>query len=151
MTSFLAYTIIGIVTGAGYAIAASGLVLTYTTSRIFNMAHGAMAMFAAFLYYDLAYEHTVPRLPAILIVVLGIAPLFGIVVERFIMRGLADSPVNISLVVTVGLFFLLYGMAGYFWPADKINGVTPLLPSLQLKIAGQTIVGNDLLMLMIAA
>ena len=43
MTAFLAFTILGLVTGAGYAVAASGLVLTYSTSRVFNMAHGAVA------------------------------------------------------------------------------------------------------------
>src|SRR4051794_20850264 len=132
MSAFFAFTIIGIITGAGYAIAASGLVLTYTTSRVFNMAHGAMAMFAAFLYYWLAYQHTVPKLAAIAIVVLLIAPLFGVVVERLIMRGLADAPVNISLVVTVGLFLLLYGGATKLWPPDKITGVDPLLSGLEI-------------------
>ncbi|MDX6284589.1 MAG: branched-chain amino acid transport system permease protein livM [Frankiales bacterium] len=151
MTTFLAYTIIGIVTGAGYAIAASGLVLTYTTSRIFNMAHGAMAMFAAFTYYFFAYQHGMNRYLAILLVVGVLAPIFGVVVERLLMRGLSDAPVNISLVVTVALFFLLYGGAVILWPPDKINGVTPLLPELHITIAGQTIVGNDLLTLITAA
>ena len=47
MHLFLTYTILGLVTGAVYGIAASGLVLTYTTSGIFNFAQGAMAMLAA--------------------------------------------------------------------------------------------------------
>ena len=42
--------------GALYAVAASGLVLTYTTSGIFNFAHGAFGMFAAFLYWQFAVE-----------------------------------------------------------------------------------------------
>jgi branched-chain amino acid transport system permease protein len=151
MNAFLAYTIIGIVTGAGYAIAASGLVLTYTTSRVFNMAHGAMAMFAAFMYYFFAYQHGWPRLLAIVMVVGVIAPIFGVLVERLIMRGLSDAPVNISLVVTVGLFLLLYGGATKLWPPDEITGVLPLLPNLHMTIAGITIVGNDLLTLIVAA
>ena len=151
MSAFLAFTIIGIVTGAGYAIAASGLVLTYTTSRVFNMAHGAMAMVAAFLYFDLAYLHGVPRILAIVIVVGVVAPLFGVIVERLIMRGLADAPVNISLVVTVGLFLMLYGLATKRYPPEKISGVDPLLASLHITIAGQTIVGNDLLTVFVAA
>ena len=43
------------VTGAVYGIAASGLVLTYTTSGIFNFAQGAMAMLAAFTYWQFRY------------------------------------------------------------------------------------------------
>jgi branched-chain amino acid transport system permease protein len=147
MSAFLAYTIIGIITGAGYAIAASGLVLTYTTSRIFNMAHGAMAMFAAFMYYFFAYQHHWPRLLAIVVVVFVLAPLFGVVIERLFMRGLADAPVNISLVVTVGLFLLLYGAATKIWPPSKISGVQPLLGGIHVTVAGQEIVGNDLLTL----
>ena len=36
METFLAFTIVGVVTGAIYAVTASGLVVTYTTSGIFN-------------------------------------------------------------------------------------------------------------------
>ena len=42
----IAFTIIGLSTGAIYAVAASGLVVTYTTSGIFNFAHGAIGMLA---------------------------------------------------------------------------------------------------------
>ena len=49
MSEFLAFTIIGLVAGATYAVAASGLVLTYATSNVFNMAHGAVGMIAAWL------------------------------------------------------------------------------------------------------
>src|SRR5690242_191524 len=52
MTTFLTYTILGLVLGAVYSIAASGLVLTYNTSGIFNFAHGAQAMFGTFLYWQ---------------------------------------------------------------------------------------------------
>ena len=41
--NFLNLVISGIVTGAIYSIMASGLVLTYQTSGIFNFAHGAIA------------------------------------------------------------------------------------------------------------
>ena len=36
-----------------FAIAASGLVLTYTTTGIFNFAHGAIGMLGAFTYWQL--------------------------------------------------------------------------------------------------
>jgi len=37
------YIISGLVVGSIYAISALGLVLTYTSSRVFNFAHGALA------------------------------------------------------------------------------------------------------------
>ena len=44
---------LGLILGGVYGIAASGLVLTYTTSGIFNFAHGALGMFCAALHKDL--------------------------------------------------------------------------------------------------
>ena len=40
LSSFLEFTLIGISGGCVFAIAASGLVLTYTTTGVFNFAHG---------------------------------------------------------------------------------------------------------------
>ena len=56
MDQFLALTVSGLVTASLFAVAASGLVLTYTTSGIFNFAHGAMGMFAAFTYWQLRVD-----------------------------------------------------------------------------------------------
>ena len=49
----LQFVIAGLVTGGIYAIAAAGLVITYTSSGIFNFAFGAMAFFIARFYYFL--------------------------------------------------------------------------------------------------
>jgi branched-subunit amino acid ABC-type transport system permease component len=38
-----ALIVAGLVLGSIYAISALGLVLTYTASRVFNFAHGAIA------------------------------------------------------------------------------------------------------------
>ncbi len=58
MDTFVTFTILGLVLGSVYAIAASGLVLTYNTSGIFNFAHGAQAMLGAFLYWQFRYGWT---------------------------------------------------------------------------------------------
>ncbi|MEO6886316.1 MAG: branched-chain amino acid ABC transporter permease, partial [Jatrophihabitantaceae bacterium] len=118
MNAFLAYTFTGLFTGAAYAIAASGLVLTYTTTRVFNLAQGAMSMFMAFIYWQLTAQAHLPTLLAVAVVLLLIAPAFGIAIERIMMRNLGDSPVSVSLVVTIGLFVLLIGLAQQFWPAS---------------------------------
>ena len=43
MQDFLAYSVLGICLGSIYAIAATGLVVTYSTSGVFNLAHGSVA------------------------------------------------------------------------------------------------------------
>ena len=50
MDKLLIFTIVGLSLAAIYSVIASGLVLTYTTTGIFNFAHGATGMLAAFAY-----------------------------------------------------------------------------------------------------
>jgi branched-chain amino acid transport system permease protein len=116
MTELLSFTILGLFTGAAYAIAASGLVLTYTTTRVFNLAHGAIGMVMSFVYWQLSVSLNLPTWLSLVLVLLIIAPAFGILIERVMMRGLGNAPVSVGLVVTVGLFVGLIGLAQAFWP-----------------------------------
>ena len=74
MSTFLSFTILGLFTGAAYAIAASGLVLTYTTTRVFNIAHGAFGMVMAFTFWDLSQRQGMPMWLSLLLVLFVIAP-----------------------------------------------------------------------------
>ena len=56
MDKFLTFTIVGLTIAAIYAVIASGLVLTYTTTGIFNFAHGATGMLFAFTYWQLRFD-----------------------------------------------------------------------------------------------
>jgi branched-chain amino acid transport system permease protein len=116
VSSLLSFTILGLFTGAAYAIAASGLVLTYSTTRVFNVAHGAFGMVMAFVYWDFSQRQGIPSWVSLGLVLLVVAPVFGLFVQRFVARGLGDSPVSVSLVVTVGLFVGLIGLAQQVWP-----------------------------------
>ncbi len=111
MADFLTFTIIGLVTGALYAIAASGLVVTYTTSGIFNFAHGATGMFAAFVYWKLRVDLGWPAPVALVAVLFVIAPLFGAAVERVIIRGLWNVSEVTKLIVSISLLFGVYSAA----------------------------------------
>ena len=53
MSEFISLVIAGIVTGSIYAVSASGLVVTYNTTGIFNFAHGALGMGLAYLFWQL--------------------------------------------------------------------------------------------------
>lgn len=116
MDAFLTFTISGLVTAALYSVAASGLVVTYTTSGVFNFAHGAFGMFAAFGYWQLRIEWGWPAPVALFAVLVVGAPVFGAVVERVIFRGLRDVPGVIQLVVSVSLLFGVYQAALEIFP-----------------------------------
>src|SRR5437588_1641736 len=103
MQKLFEYTVFGIVLGGVYGIAASGLVLTYNTSGIFNFAHGAEAMLGAFLYWQVRFNWHWPA-PLALLFVLGVfGPLMGGVLYMVIMRGLRDTAEVTKIVVSVAL------------------------------------------------
>ncbi len=110
MHEFLEFTIIGIVLGSAYAVAASGLVVTYATSGIFNIAHGAIGMFMAFVYWQLLVPWHIPAGLAFVVTVFIVAPLAGALIERLFIRRVATASVAITLVVTVGLTILILGI-----------------------------------------
>src|SRR6476620_1824869 len=86
---------------------ASGLVLTYSTSGIFNFAHGAVAFATAYLYYQLNTGLGVPIVPALIIAVFVFAPLLGLLLDRILLRRLASAPVYARIVGTIGLLVAL--------------------------------------------
>ena len=118
MRDFLQFTIIGLAGGAIYAVSASGLVLTYTTSGVFNFAHGAMGMIMAFLFWELQVERGWPTWLALVVVLLVVAPLMGALIERLLIRNLEGAPLVASLVVTIGLMLGLMSLASILWPTQ---------------------------------
>ena len=107
MNQFWNLVFSGLVTGAIYSIMASGLVLTYSTSGIFNFAHGAVAFATAYLYYQLNTGLGIPIVPALIICVLIFAPAMGLLLDRILLRRLAKAPVYARIVGTIGLLVAL--------------------------------------------
>lgn len=118
MQELLTFTIIGLSTGAIYAVVASGLVVTYTTSGIFNLAHGATGMLAAFTYWQLRFDWNLPAPLALFLTLFVLCPLFGMATEKFIMRGLQGTTEVVRLSVTVAVFAFVVGLANWIWPSD---------------------------------
>ena len=107
MDKFVSLSLSGLVTGAIFAILASGLVLTYITSGIFNFAHGAVAFATAYLYWELNSGLGIPIVPALIISVFIFAPLMGLLLDRILLRRLARAPVYARIVGTIGLLVAL--------------------------------------------
>src|SRR5260221_808659 len=108
MRSYLPFVVIGLTTGAVYALAALGLVLTYRTSGVFNFGHGAIGMFSTYLFYSLR-QH-MPTAVAILLAVLVVAPLLGVVIDQ-LFRRIAGAGATAAIVASIGLLVGLQGLA----------------------------------------
>ncbi len=150
MESFLAYTLTGVFTGAAYAIAASGLVLTYSTTRVFNIAHGAFGMVLAFVFWDFSVRQGLPSWLALVLVVFLVAPAIGVFVQRFVARGLGEAPVGVALVVTVGLLVLLIGVATQVWP-PAVRAVPQFFEGKGFEFAGTFVTYHQLTTVVLSA
>ncbi|WP_293767154.1 ABC transporter permease [Sporichthya sp.] len=133
MSEWLPFLVFGVTTGAIYGLSAMGLVLTYKTSGVFNIAHGTVCASAAFTFYTLRQVHDVPWPIAAALVVFVYGAVAGLLLERMAML-LADVSVTYKIVGTVGLFVaiqagitLIYGdIAKNFEPflsQDKAFGL----------------------------
>jgi branched-chain amino acid transport system permease protein len=154
MGEFLRYTIFGLAFAGVYFIAASGLVVTYTASGVFNFAHGAVAMIAAFTYWELRVQHGWPTIVAIAAVLFVEAPAIGIVIERVIMRNLGGAATITNIVVTIGLLVTMLGIGSVVWAPSKF-AVTPSLPRFfpanVVTVAGAPIPWHYLVVLVLSA
>jgi len=115
VTTFLAFTVVGIVVGCIYALSATGLVVTYVTSGIFNFAHGAVGMIAAFTYWHLTVEDGWPALLALLFILFIFAPVLGVLIDLLIMRNLHSASEEVRVIVTVALMLFLLGIGQWIW------------------------------------
>jgi branched-chain amino acid transport system permease protein len=100
----LQFVIVGLVLGSIYALAASGLVITYVSTGVLNFAFGSLAYFIARTYYWIHIEKGWGILPSAGLCLFVISPLLGLLLYIGIFRFLRLSSQLIKVVVTIGLF-----------------------------------------------
>jgi branched-chain amino acid transport system permease protein len=112
---WVAYTVLGVALGSVYAIAASGLVVTYATSGVFNFAHGAVATMCALVYWQAKVSWHWPTPVATVFTVFLVAPAIGAVIEVVVMRGLRGTSEVTQLVIPVAVMLALNGASVWIW------------------------------------
>ena len=151
MTQLVEYLVIYALLAAPiYAIAASGLVVTYTTTGIFNFAHGAIGMIIAFSYWQITDDKAwgLPvwfGLPFSLFV---LAPALGWVLDRVLFRRLAGASTITTIVATIGLLFGLVSLANIIWPSGTgTRDIDELFPGKTVSLLDVNISYHELIAL----
>ena len=148
--TFLRLTIFGLVTGSVYAVAASGLVLTYATSGIFNFAHGAIGMIAAFLYWELRVNSALPAPIALFLVIIVFGPLLGIIIERLLIWRLRGASLATTLVATVGMLAGFIGISQTIWGPAASRVIRPFFDLEGFWIVGVFVSWHNAITLILA-
>ncbi len=150
MSTFLTYSVIGVVLAAIYAITATGLVVTYTTTGVFNFAQGAVGMFAAFSFWQLWQGWHWPALLSLALVLLVEAPLMAVAVEVLLMRRLHGASTERMLMVTLGLLVILVGVATAIWNPQISRVVPAFFAGDKVQVAGVYITYQQILTVVVA-
>lgn len=146
---YLTFIILGLGAGAMYAGITLGVILAYRGSGVVNFAHGAMALFIAYLFYALNTngQLVIPPLPNPLSLVEGILGWFGVQVDLWDIPTeitVSDGGMNgwlagvICLAIAVLLGWLIHVLI--FRPLRTASPLTKVVASVGLMLLLQSIV-----------
>jgi branched-chain amino acid transport system permease protein len=156
---FASIVVIGVATGAIYALIAIGYTMVYGIVELINFAHGDVFTLGAFLALPLLVtpfwhltEAAGPSwgmvLPLIIVflVVMLITGLVNVGIERVAYRPLRSAPRLAPLITAVGVSFLLEGVM-YLWKGAVNLHFPDLLPS--NRFLGGIVGAKDLIVVLV--
>ncbi len=112
--------ILGLLTGAVYALMASGLTLIFGVMEIINIAQGALVILGAYLSYALSQQLHIDLFLGLFItmpVMFG----FGIFLEWAFIRPLKRDRVALSILVTYAIAIIIEGVLGKIFTTNIVK------------------------------
>ncbi|HEX3707887.1 MAG TPA: ABC transporter permease [Mycobacteriales bacterium] len=138
----LPFIVLGLAAGAAYSLASLGLVLTYKTTGIFNFAYGGVAMFCAYVFWQLRDRWHLDQWLAIPILLVVVAPLLGLILEAMF-RPLAGSPPEVQIVVSLGVLAFFTTLVPILWGGTP-QQLSSIFPLGQFTVFGDVVItGNE--------
>src|SRR6185437_9577813 len=113
MDAVLHQVLSGLATGGVYASLALALVMIHQSTHLVNFAQGEMAMFSTYIAWALIDVGT-PYWGAFALTIL-VSFLAGALIERAIIRPMANAPVLASVIVFIGLLVIFNSLAGWLF------------------------------------
>jgi branched-chain amino acid transport system permease protein len=131
----LQFVIVGLVLGSIYALAASGLVITYVSTGVLNFAFGSLAFFIGRTYYWMHVEKGWGILLSAGLSLFVVSPVLGLLLYFGIFRFLRLSSQLIKVVVTIGLSVAILPISVLIFGQGELL-VTPGLAPLPVSYYG---------------
>lgn len=153
MSSYILFLLLGLGSGAVYAVLGLGLVLKYRSAGVVDFGHGAVAMFCAYVYIELrsagelqfpwiliphqvriASSTGMAVLPAILIT-LGYSAILGLIFYVAVYRPLRNAPALARVGASIGVMLALQAIALLNYSTFAVSS-PPILPDTPIHFAG---------------
>jgi branched-chain amino acid transport system permease protein len=149
MEAVLLQLLAGLATGSIYASLALALVMIYQATHLVNFAQGEMAMFATYIAWALI-NAGMPYWAAFLLTV-AFAFVFGVLIERVVIRPVEDAPVLAVVVVFIGLLVILNSLAGWIFSYTIKSFPSPFPAALGIRYMSPHQVGALMVTLLVLA
>ena len=135
----------GVASGSIAALSGLGLVLTYRATGVFNFAHGAVAMFVAYLLWQTHVGWGWPLAISAIVAILFAGPLIGVALERVVFRPLEVRRASTSekLVATLGVFVVFVGLATTIWGPVHKTDTPSLFPQTEVTFTKNLYMGAN--------
>ena len=122
------YVIAGLVLGGIYAIAATGLVVTFLSAGILNLSFAAMAYTVARFYYYLNSQLNWGIVPSAILSIVVLGPALGIFFYFLLFRRLHQTSTLVKILVTLGLSVALPSLDTVIFGTEAIVAAPGLAP-----------------------
>lgn len=142
----------GILLGGYYAVIACGLSFMFSVMRIINLAHGSLAIAAAYGLWLLAAKAGIPPFAGLLIV-LPVMAVLGWLLQRFILERSARGGTLLPILTTFGLSIVIDNLLFEQFGADT-RSLAPFIGNLSYaswQLPGHIFVGKLAVMMMVTA
>jgi ABC-type branched-subunit amino acid transport system ATPase component/branched-subunit amino acid ABC-type transport system permease component len=145
--NWIQFAVLGLGSGAAYALLAQGIVLIYRGSGVVNFAHGAIAMAGAYLYAEEFRARDGWSVAPALIAATAIAAVLGALIHLLVMRPLRKAAPLTRVIATLGVLLVLNAAATLRYGGQLVT-VGNFLPQGVLNAKGSVTVPEDRLWLL---
>ena len=114
----------GVASGCIYGLVALGFVLIYKATETINFAQGDILMLGAFVAFSLIGVLGMDYILGFALTVVIIA-VFGFFLDSVVIRQIIGLPPFATVMLTIGIGFILRGFASIFWGTDIFSFSTP--------------------------
>jgi len=120
VSDFLFITAQGVAFGSKLALVALGFVVIYKATGVINFAQGGFVLLGAYFTYNVSHTWGLPFYVGMLVAMVGGA-LVGALVERVALRPMIGKPPFASIMITIGVLFVLEQVVTSIWGFDNLN------------------------------
>ena len=142
MTRFLGYVVAGLANGTIYALVALGVVVVYRISRVVNLAHGAMGVFATFCFHYVFIGDWGAPVAVAFVLTLLVGAGLGVGVERAFVGPVRRRGTLVTLVMTIGVLLLLTELTVQLW-GPNTPPIASIFPDKAIRFGGTGVTAHQ--------